>query len=983
MSSQQQPPPRKGNYAKVLRNLHTEQLSKVQWKHQHECELLDDMRNFIIKRCAVEKSYGEAMQKISANYLHKKMPPIHETSSSSDANQQWTVWSVWRTLLEETDKLAKAKLAIVEVFQQQIADDAKTVRQNKMQLAKKNLDLLKVVQGEVQGCVTELDKLKKVYVDDEHVSHDARDKAREAEEKLKKKKGNIFQSMSSLQKTSAKLGSRRDLCEEKSTHARNSYLLQLASANAHQNRYFHVDLKTVIKTLDGGMYEKLSEYFSIISRTELITCSAWQNSYGKIREQANSMSRDYDLACFSAAFPILNQHIVYDFEPCDNDQVLQVEPSHGTANELNQCTRQYASRVIQESKSIRDSLKVMHTLQALKDSGNKTDPNDANGADLETKIEELKNKIRRSETARVKAEARLDYLRQGGVKVDDFLQDAEGLATLGLARSSSQLSFRESGHEESDLQDGASDCGSRMAGHDIHQEEEEEEEEEEEPIEEGEHVAQAQIDEMRATWQDPVASASSGWNEPSDAAAAAWNDSEAQSPMTSVQIEAPDEQAANQQDADPSIIRCIAFYDYVAQNVDELSILENEELEVLLAFSEGDGWVKARNYKGEEGFVPQNYLDLPENVEFGAGSASTAAAAAADVDAQQEEIDPPASNDYGMEPEVEDEANYGLEAQVSFSSVDYTYKQDQEPSDDFPAASLPALPTVGVAYCRALYDYEATSDEELSFFEGDVLVVLKRNGVHDDDDDVDDGWWQGQLLPDGPMGVFPSLVVEECGPQGEELTPRGSPVFDEDSAPPPGTPPVVPTFLLPPETIIITQPTPETEFPSQDIFDQNQTITETDEDPSLESAPPTVNDTIAEEDEQEELDEEVKQVLGGLSSTQIVVTASTPMIDDDEHMQSFATADTNQKEEKDQSETPVPAAEVPAAEVPAAEVPAAEVSTAEVSAAEVSAVKEPNAAVSEELPKIEASEKEQKDREILSELDDEFVKLESAKESYA
>ena len=76
-------------------------------------------------------------------------------------------------------------------------------------------------------------------------------------------------------------------------------------------------------------------------------------------------------------------------------------------------------------------------------------------------------------------------------------------------------------------------------------------------------MAQAQIDEMRATWQDPVASASSGWNEPSDAAAAAWNDSEAQSPMTSVQIEAPDEQAANQQDADPSIIRCIAFYDYV------------------------------------------------------------------------------------------------------------------------------------------------------------------------------------------------------------------------------------------------------------------------------------------------------------------------------------------------------------------------------------------------------------------------------------
>ena len=48
-----------------------------------------------------------------------------------------TVWSIWRSLLEETDKLAKAKLAAVEIFQTQIADDVKIVRQNKLQLAKK------------------------------------------------------------------------------------------------------------------------------------------------------------------------------------------------------------------------------------------------------------------------------------------------------------------------------------------------------------------------------------------------------------------------------------------------------------------------------------------------------------------------------------------------------------------------------------------------------------------------------------------------------------------------------------------------------------------------------------------------------------------------------------------------------------------------------------------------------------------------------
>ena len=76
------------------------------------------------------------MQKIASNYLNKKMPPVHELNHDN-SQQQWTVWSVWRSLLEETDKLAKAKLAAVDVLQQQIADDVKTVRQNKLQIAKK------------------------------------------------------------------------------------------------------------------------------------------------------------------------------------------------------------------------------------------------------------------------------------------------------------------------------------------------------------------------------------------------------------------------------------------------------------------------------------------------------------------------------------------------------------------------------------------------------------------------------------------------------------------------------------------------------------------------------------------------------------------------------------------------------------------------------------------------------------------------------
>lgn len=47
------------------------------------------------------------------------------------------MWSVWRTVLEENEKLARARLAAVEVFQPQIADDAKVLRAHKLQSARK------------------------------------------------------------------------------------------------------------------------------------------------------------------------------------------------------------------------------------------------------------------------------------------------------------------------------------------------------------------------------------------------------------------------------------------------------------------------------------------------------------------------------------------------------------------------------------------------------------------------------------------------------------------------------------------------------------------------------------------------------------------------------------------------------------------------------------------------------------------------------
>lgn len=353
------------------------------------------------------------------------------------------MWSVWRTVLEENEKLARARLAAIEVFQQQIADEAKILREYKIHVSKKCVNQLSNIQKEVQTSVLDVDKNKKSYFDEEHCAHDVRDKARDIEEKLKKKKGSFFQSITSLQKNSARVTSRKEQMEEKSSGARNDYILSLATANAHQNRYFTVDLQTAMATMENYVYERVADYLTLMGRTELLTCSATQHSFGKIRDQAQQLTREYNLQCCYLFYPVLKQHIQYEFEPCDEDNVRKIKIEHeSAAASLSQQAKSIAARIVRHNNIIRDSGRKLALCSAMRGAGQKIDPNDQNGPDLETKIEEFREQIRKAETEKVKAEACLECLRAGGINVDEWIQEAETLVAHEITRSASSLSMR-------------------------------------------------------------------------------------------------------------------------------------------------------------------------------------------------------------------------------------------------------------------------------------------------------------------------------------------------------------------------------------------------------------------------------------------------------------------------------------------------------------------------------------------------------------
>ncbi|XP_033061894.1 F-BAR and double SH3 domains protein 2 [Trachypithecus francoisi] len=408
-----QPPPRKVKITQELKNIQVEQMTKLQGKHQAECDLLEDMRTFSQKKAAIEREYAQGIQKLASQYLKRDWPGV----KADDRNDYRSMYPVWKSFLEGTMQVAQSRMNICENYKNFISEPARTVRSLKEQQLKRCVDQLTKIQTELQETVKDLAKGKKKYFETEQMAHAVREKADiEAKSKL-----SLFQSRISLQKASVKLKARRSECNSKATHARNDYLLTLAAANAHQDRYYQTDLVNIMKALDGNVYDHLKDYLIAFSRTELETCQAVQNTFQFLLENSSKVVRDYNLQLFLQENAVFHKPQPFQFQPCDSDTSRQLESETGTTEEhsLNKEARKWATRVAREHKNIVHQQRVLDDLECHGPA-----VSEQSRAELEQKIDEARENIRKAEIIKLKAEARLDLLKQIGVSVDTWLKSA-------------------------------------------------------------------------------------------------------------------------------------------------------------------------------------------------------------------------------------------------------------------------------------------------------------------------------------------------------------------------------------------------------------------------------------------------------------------------------------------------------------------------------------------------------------------------------
>ncbi|KAH9511908.1 F-BAR and double SH3 domains protein 2 [Dermatophagoides farinae] len=884
-SHHQQYSTKPGALVSAAKSLLSEQSTRLSLKHTTDIDLLDDLRNYLKNRCALERDYAQSLAKLNTSYSKRSSTFLTFVSNEDDNSDIKTLYSSWRIYQEETEKHAKNRQSQFEQLAT-VCETLKTLRSHKIQVAKKCLDnYLKKMHEEIVNSVNEIDKTRKLYFEEEHLAKQARDK----EEKIKKRKTGIFASFTNLQNKKERTSAHREASDIQSTQARNDYIMALAAGNAHFDHYYNQDLINLMLTIDDYVLDKCRGYMLNLLKVEKDSAQSWYDVNEKATDLVDHTSADYTNSIFlrDPNSTSLTEILSYEFQACDNDPIDTISLDHNADIALRNEGQKWFTWFSKECRNLNRLSAQLVKLQALLSEGHKTVDLPGSGqVDIENRIDEIRQQLRKCEISKLKAKARLQAIKESGAEVEDFIAFEAQVATeikqqslevdnLNLTSLSRTPSMRSHSELEAKLSSKSESENVSTGGHQTVRPEssssiEQLDSPDRELLQMGTSIESTSPAPTSAAYSaanqtswgdyDPT----QAWdNEPSVPTAAtttvsnAYNgineDGQQQQQQTADEYrqqstDLNDDRMDNdsyqqhntqenfyddfnqQQQQDQPMAdgfaligkQCFVLYSYTAQNDDELTIIEQEILNVVNAADKD--WVQAQNKDGQYGYVPASYLqEVSMNEHYDTATSDIQATMPNDISTYNENndeqqypitpannqwtIDEPPSNTISSLAQQQQQSEINIQ-QASLTISQNDNKQMEQSNEQTINNDDDDNEQHDITYVRALYDYIATNSEEISFKSGDLIKII--------DQDSDDGWWTGQTT-DGHVGHFPSMLVSELeeseDDDDENDDDNDDDDDDDDDNGPNGFGRQVP---LPPPSIDLPPP-----IPSSVVYDQN------------------------------------------------------------------------------------------------------------------------------------------------------------------
>lgn len=487
--------------ASEYKKLLSEQYQRLWTKHQQDLELIDDIRSYVKTRLSIERDYSSSLAKLAkqhSSHISKKFILLDQCepngaslaeantvgrgtrdlslseaeasdsrlqkrlANSGLADEPETACTLYRVWAEHINRLQSTTKNRAEQFEQliMVVDKLKDIRSHKTSIGKKCLDThLKQIHEDIIASMIDLDKAKKLYHEDESQAK----KARENEEKIRKKRTSLLTKFTDLQAKKEKTLAQREATDIQSTQARNDYIMALAAANAHLQHYFNRDLNDFIQIIDDGCLDHCKIFMATLSECDVNSLkeslSNAQYWYKMINITGSHKTNSIFLECDQSA--CLRNKTELPFEPCNNDPIQTISLDHNADHALQYDVDKWFTWFKKECRNLSHLNSELDACQRALAEGQKTiELNGRNSEDLEGKIIELKQQIRKSEASKLKVQARLRAMKEGGMPIHEWSAVEEEIRA-DMAKAQEELAaaqrsketMQEVSRDESDRQD--------------------------------------------------------------------------------------------------------------------------------------------------------------------------------------------------------------------------------------------------------------------------------------------------------------------------------------------------------------------------------------------------------------------------------------------------------------------------------------------------------------------------------------------------
>uniref|UniRef100_A0A9J8D504 Rho GTPase activating protein 4b n=1 Tax=Cyprinus carpio carpio TaxID=630221 RepID=A0A9J8D504_CYPCA len=337
---------------KEVRGQLSEQLKILDAQLEVKTQQLQDLSEYLRRRGEIEAEYARSLEKLSERFTVK---------TKRKEQLDLSVAQCWTVLLTQTRQESRDHSSLSELCCNTLTQRLSHCIEDTQRLAKRSKDVGLQMQDELLKVTTELQTALKTY----HQYHvdclAAEGKLKEAtrlEEKQTGKRSSVKKMERLMEKRQGKVQETQLKC----TKARNDYLLNMAAANASMNKYYLQDICTLIDCTDLGYHLSVSRvirgYLSNRNRTVQNMKNGLQQLDTAVTGLNQGQDRDALLQAHNTAFCLPFR---FQYQPHEGDQVCEVSAEGQVRYELETRFQQLQSRlasVTLETEEISKTLKT-------------------------------------------------------------------------------------------------------------------------------------------------------------------------------------------------------------------------------------------------------------------------------------------------------------------------------------------------------------------------------------------------------------------------------------------------------------------------------------------------------------------------------------------------------------------------------------------------------------------------------------------------